>query len=109
MVEVIPSGFAFSIGTSPDLTIYSVDIQTNFPLSSDRIVKTEGVCGGDARIEGTRIPVWTLIRYKELGADVDQLLSMYPTIDPSDLIHAFYYYAENRCEIDRQIYENEIA
>ena len=28
---------------------------------------TAGVCGGDPRIAGTRIPVWTLEHYRRLG------------------------------------------
>ena len=31
------------------------------------IESTAGVCGGDARIAGTRIPVWTLEHYRRLG------------------------------------------
>ncbi|MEL6383204.1 MAG: DUF433 domain-containing protein [Cyanobacteria bacterium J06626_18] len=31
------------------------------------ITKTAGVCGGEACIEGTRIPVWVLISYRQLG------------------------------------------
>ena len=31
-----------------------------------RITKTPGVCGGDACIRGHRIPVWGLVRYRQL-------------------------------------------
>ena len=38
----------------------------------DSIVKTPGVCGGDARIKGTRITVWGLEEWRRLGwSDVD--------------------------------------
>ena len=34
---------------------------------SPGISKTPGMCGGAARITGTRIPVWTLVEYRKLG------------------------------------------
>lgn len=79
-------------------------------FSSDLgIVKKEGVCGGDACIKGTRIPVWTLVQFKKMGADEETLLSMYPTLTHIDLSCAFSYYCLNKHEIDRQIDENEHA
>ncbi|NEO64576.1 MAG: DUF433 domain-containing protein, partial [Moorea sp. SIO4G2] len=32
------------------------------------IEKTPGVCGGDARIANTRIPVWVLVQARNLGS-----------------------------------------
>ena len=40
------------------------------------IDKTVGVCGGEARIARTRIPVWLLVRQQELGL-TDQLFYQY--------------------------------
>ena len=37
------------------------------PLIADRIRKTPGVCGGDARIADHRIPVWLLVVQKKTG------------------------------------------
>jgi uncharacterized protein (DUF433 family) len=31
------------------------------PIATDRITKTPGICGGDACVRGTRIPVWLLL------------------------------------------------
>lgn len=85
------------------------DLQQAFSSVFPGIMKKEGVCGGDACIEGTRIPVWTLVQFKKMGADEEKLLSMYPTLTLPDLIRAFSYYDLNKHEIDRQIYENEHA
>src|SRR5690348_4394132 len=38
------------------------------------IEKAENVCGGSARIAGTRIPVWQLVEAREMGASEAQLL-----------------------------------
>ncbi len=39
------------------------------------IAKTPGVCGGDACIAGTRIPVWVLVDYRRLGTSDSELLN----------------------------------
>jgi uncharacterized protein (DUF433 family) len=44
------------------------------------IEKTPGVCGGDACISGTRIPVWVLVNARNLGISEAQLLKDYPTL-----------------------------
>ncbi|HSF73526.1 MAG TPA: DUF433 domain-containing protein, partial [Microcoleus sp.] len=38
------------------------------------IEKTPGVCGGDARIAKTRIPIWSLVNYRILGASDVRIL-----------------------------------
>lgn len=45
------------------------------------IEKTPGVCGGDACIAGTRIPVWSLVNSRKLGMADGQLLDAYPTLE----------------------------
>ena len=71
------------------------------------IEKTPGVCGGDACITRTRIPVWSLVNSKKLGLTDAQLLDAYPTLTPDDLRNAWNYYRGNRPEIEAQILENE--
>ena len=34
------------------------------PVATTRITKLADICGGDACIEGHRIPVWVLVGYK---------------------------------------------
>ncbi len=53
------------------------------------IVRTPDVCGGDARVAGTRIPVWVLVQYRQLGATEADLLHMYPTLRSEDLANAW--------------------
>lgn len=71
------------------------------------IVKTPDVCGGSARLVRTRIPVWTVERFRQLGANDAEILYHFPTLQPSDLPQALRYVARNRDEIEREIEENE--
>ncbi len=70
---------------------------------------TPGVCGGAARVAGTRIPVWTLVQYRNLGASEADLLRAYPTLQAGDLANAWAYHRTHQAEIERQIVENETA
>ncbi len=76
-------------------------------VTTDRITKTPGVCGGDACIRGHRIPVWVLVGYRRLGKKDDDLLQAYPSLTLADLEAAWEYAAANPDEIDRAIRENE--
>jgi uncharacterized protein (DUF433 family) len=73
------------------------------------VESTEGVCGGDPRIAGTRIPVWTLEHYRRLGLTEAQILSAFPTLRATDLVNAWSFVAGHLEEINHQIRENEEA
>src|SRR5207245_2724666 len=53
--------------------------------TSTRIQKTPGVCGGDARIGDTRIPVWLLVLARKQGQSDAHLLDGYPSLTAADL------------------------
>ena len=67
------------------------------------IEKTPGVCGGDARVGGTRISVWLLVAYRRAGMTDHQLLEAYPTLTLASLSAAWWYYAEHRGEVEATI------
>lgn len=69
------------------------------------IQKTPGVCGGNARIRNTRIPVWTLVSLREQGASEPELLRNYPGLNQQDLEAAWSYYTQHPEEIDAVIAE----
>lgn len=75
--------------------------------SLNRIERTPGVVGGRARIQNTRIPVWTLISYRRLGLSDKELLLDYPTLGLEDLQAAWAYYEQHRSEIDKDIREQD--
>ena len=65
------------------------------------------VCGGSARIAGTRIPVWSLESWRRLGAPDNEILQNHPSLQASDLLNAWQYVTRHPREIDREIAENE--
>lgn len=73
------------------------------------IEKTAGVCGGDARIMNTRIPVWVIVQARHLGNTDKQILENYPTLNAIDLANVWAYAATYPNEITQAIQENEDA
>jgi len=67
------------------------------------------VCGGEPCIVRTRIPVWVLVRTRQLGASEADLLRSYLTLRAEDLANAWAYFRTHRDEIEQQIRENEEA
>ena len=74
-----------------------------------RIQKTPGVCGGDARIGNTRIPVWLLVLARKQGQPDAELLDAYPALAAADLDAAWDYYREHPVEVERAIWFNDTA
>ncbi|NJL28272.1 MAG: DUF433 domain-containing protein [Thermoanaerobaculia bacterium] len=68
-----------------------------------------GVCGGEACIVRTRIPVWILERARQLGLSEADLLTSYPSLRAEDLTNAWAYTRSHRTEIEQQIRDNEEA
>jgi len=64
------------------------------------------ICGGEPCIVRTRIPVWVLVRAREMGVNEADLLRSYPTLRAEDLTTAWAYFRADRDEIAQQIREN---
>ncbi|MBO3458526.1 DUF433 domain-containing protein [Aetokthonos hydrillicola Thurmond2011] len=73
------------------------------------IEKTPGVCGGEARIAKTRIPVWVLVEARRSGYSDADLLTSYPSITAKDLANAWAYAEVHPDEIELAIERNEVA
>jgi uncharacterized protein (DUF433 family) len=71
------------------------------------IEKTPGVCGGDARIAKTRIPIWSLVNYRILGASDVRILQDFPHLSAADLANAWAYAEAHPEEIEAAIARNE--
>jgi uncharacterized protein (DUF433 family) len=67
------------------------------------------VCGGEPCIVRTRIPVWVLVRARQMGVSEADLLRSYPTLRAEDLANAWAYYLAYHDEIEPQIRQNEEA
>jgi uncharacterized protein (DUF433 family) len=72
-------------------------------IKRQKYPKTEGVCGGYARIRNTRIPVWTIVSLQQQGADDVELLRNFPSLTNFDLAATRDYYTSHKEEIDRTI------
>ncbi len=55
------------------------------------ITKTPGVCGGDACIAKTRIPVGLLESFRREGSSDAKLLQFYPHLSATDLVNIWTY------------------
>jgi uncharacterized protein (DUF433 family) len=71
------------------------------------ITHIKGVCGGDATIKGTRIPVWVIYKYKILGLSVNEILECYPFLTISQINDAIKYSNKNKQEIIRCLKEQD--
>lgn len=69
--------------------------------------RQKGICGGRSIIAGTRIPIWSLIKWYKLGISVEDLMREFPHLTPAQVHDAFSYYYDNSPEIEQDILENE--
>jgi uncharacterized protein (DUF433 family) len=67
------------------------------------------VCGGDACIARTRIPVWLLVQARRLGASEASLLEAYPSLRAEDLVNAWTYARLHAADIEQQVRAHEAA
>lgn len=68
-----------------------------------KIVKTEGIVGGKARIDGTRIRVIDVIQdYEILGHSIEEIVENY-NITPIQVLEAMKYYYQHPEEIREEI------
>ena len=81
------------------------DLGEAFP----NIESLPGVSGGEPCVVRTRIPVWVLVRARQLGTTEADLLRSYPTLRAEDLANAWAYYRSHHDEIEQQIRENQEA
>ena len=74
-----------------------------------RVYKNPRVSGGDACVGFTRIPVWTLVRFRQLGRTDEQLLSDFPSLTAADLAAAWAYAIDHADEVEQARLEQERA
>jgi uncharacterized protein (DUF433 family) len=76
-------------------------------IAARAVSKTPEIQGGDACLQGTRVPVWVLVNCRRLGMSDAEILRGYPSLTSADLEAAWAYAAANHDEIDSAIQENE--
>lgn len=75
-------------------------------VDQPRIIATPGICGGSARVCGTRIPVWGLEVGRRVGRSDKNLLRAFPALTAADLEAAWRYVDAHREQIEAEIREN---
>jgi uncharacterized protein (DUF433 family) len=90
------------------LTVSATEAASERALAA-RIVKTPNICGGSARVNGTRIPVWGIEVSRRAGASAASIVRSYGGLRTADIQAAFAYADRHRAEIDLEIKANEEA
>jgi len=72
--------------------------------SSDKIVKTSGICGGKARIAGHRVRVLDIVTWTEhQGMSADEIISHVTTLTLADVHAALAYYFDHIDETQEEM------
>jgi len=83
---------------------------TSKPKPHPYITRTPGTCGGRARIEGTRIPVWLVVSFVlRGGASPEEFVEAYPHATLAQVYDALSYSYDHRSEVDRDLCDQEDA
>lgn len=72
-----------------------------------RVVRNPRILAGEPTMEGTRVPVRTIVEATRYAGDIDDIVRGYPMLDRASVEIALTFYEQNRDEIDRYIAENE--
>lgn len=76
-------------------------------MDHPHIVKVNGICGGAAIIENTRIAVWHIVEYYySIGMTIEEILLEWDYLSPSQIFSALSYYHDHHEEIGRIREEN---
>ncbi|MEM9092789.1 MAG: DUF433 domain-containing protein [Cyanobacteria bacterium P01_F01_bin.53] len=98
------------LSLNPTDKVRAIEVLTKSLGSTAKgIAHTPGVCGGDARLDNTRIPVWVLMQAKASGYSDADLLASYPMLSAADLVNAWAYAEAFPDEIEQAIARNEAA
>ena len=71
-----------------------------------RVVRNPRILGGEPIMEGTRVPVRTIVEATQYAGDVDDIVRGYPMLDRVSVEIALSFYEQHWDEIDRHIAEN---
>lgn len=69
-------------------------------MTYPHITRDATISGGQPIVEGTRLPVASLIRAHQLAMSFDEILAQYPSLTPAGLHAALLYYFDHQAQID---------
>ena len=67
------------------------------------ITRTPGVCGGHARVEGSRITVHDVVGLLQNGETVDSVTRQLPGLTRAQVYECLAYYEDHLAEVDHLI------
>jgi uncharacterized protein (DUF433 family) len=73
------------------------------------IESTPGVCGGRARVAGTRVPVHRIARYYRLGYSAEEILGLLSSLSLAQVYAALAHALANPEETEQALREEEEA
>ena len=73
------------------------------------ITKTPNLCGGDACIATTRLPVWLFVSLRRQGSSDAEILQFYPYLNAENLVNVWTYAEANSEEIETALREEAAA
>ncbi len=77
-------------------------------MSIDAMIEASpGICGGRARIAGTRVPVHRVARYHRLGYSPEEMLSLLNSLSLPQIYAALAYALANPDEIQSALREED--
>jgi uncharacterized protein (DUF433 family) len=74
-----------------------------------RIVRNSRICGGEPIVDGTRVPVRSIVLQWQHYQNLERVRAAFPRLDAQAIKEALAFYQANREEIDRLIEDNEQA
>lgn len=92
-------GFLLFVGR---VTVFAHERLCGAPL-------TPGVCGGRARIAGTRVPVHRIARYHRLGYSPEEMLALLDSLSLPQIYAALAYALSNPEETDQALRDEDEA
>jgi uncharacterized protein (DUF433 family) len=75
--------------------------------SARRIVRNPRILSGEPTLEGTRVPVRSIVVARRYLESIDEIIDAYPMLDQESVAAALTFYQGHQDEIDRHIAENE--
>src|SRR5437773_1397248 len=80
------------------------------PTGHPYVVRSAGTCGGRARIDGTRIPVWLVVSaIVRGGMTPEEFLESYSHLRLYQVYDALSFYYDHRVEVQRDLREQDAA
>jgi uncharacterized protein (DUF433 family) len=67
------------------------------------VTSARGIQGGSPTVEGTRIPVATIVIWHKQGKDIDEILQMYPQLNPAQIYDVLSYYHDNQEAVEKEV------